>query len=73
MIGKALTKIRKKIMGKDKKKVEMLKVKPTIKGKPVGEDVKPGTEIPKMSMGGGVFIPKGQKDFQVKKQYSRIR
>jgi len=60
-------------MGTHKKKVEMLKVKPTIKGKPVGEDVKPGTEIPKMSMGGGVFIPRGQKDFQVKKQYSRIR
>ncbi len=73
MLGKALNKIGKKIMSKDKKKVEMLKVKPTIKGKPVGEDVKPGTEIPKMYNGGSVFIPRGQKAIQVKKQVSRER
>jgi hypothetical protein len=72
MIGKALTKVGKKIMGKDKKKVEMLRVKPTIKGKPVGEDVKPGTEIPKMFTGGAVFEPRGQKPIQVIKQKSRI-
>ena len=73
-LGKAIGKAAKKILEKNpRKELEMLKVKPTIKGKPVGEDVKPGTEIPEMSMGGGVFIPKGQKPFQVKKQMSRIR
>ena len=30
-------------------------------------------KIEKKKTGGAVFMPKGQKDFQVKKQYSRIR
>jgi len=63
----------KNFMNKNKKKVEVLQLKPTIKGKPVGEDVKPRTEIPKMFAGGEVFEARGQKPIQVKKQISRIR
>jgi len=71
-LGKAIGKAAKKILEKKpRKEPEMLEVKPTIKGKPVGEAVEP-TEIPGM-VTGGIFEPKGQKAFQVKKQMSRIR
>jgi hypothetical protein len=71
-LGKAIGKAAKKILEKKpRKQPEMLEVKPTIKGKPVGEGVEP-TEIPGM-VTGGIFEPKGQKAFQVKKQMSRIR
>jgi hypothetical protein len=72
-LGKAIGKAAKKILEKKpRKEPEMLEVKPTVKGKPVGEGVEP-TEIPGMVTGGPVFEPKGQKAFQVKKQMSRIR
>jgi len=61
----------KNFLNKNKKRVEVLQLKPTIKGKPVGEDVKPNTEIPKMFQGGGVYIVGGQKNIQVKLQKSR--
>ena len=71
-LGKAVAKAAKKVLGsKPRKEPEMLEVKPTVKGKPVGEGVEP-TEIPGM-VTGGIFEPKGQKAFQVKKQMSRIR
>jgi hypothetical protein len=71
-LGKAIGKAAKKILEKKpRKQPEMLEVKPTIKGKPVGEGVEP-TEIPGM-VTGGIFEPKGQKAFQFKKQMSRIR
>ena len=71
-LGKAIGKAAKKILEKKpRKEPEMLEVKPTVKGKPVGEGVEP-TEIPGM-VTGGIFEPKGQKAFQVKKQMSRIR
>jgi hypothetical protein len=72
-IGKAVAKAAKKVLGnKPRREAEMLEVKPTVKGKPVGENVKP-TEIPNMSTGGSVFEPLGQKSIQVNKQKSRIR
>jgi hypothetical protein len=72
-IGKAVAKAAKKVLGsKPRREAEMLEVKPTVKGKPVGQDVKP-TEIPNMSTGGSVFEPFGQKSIQVNKQKSRIR
>jgi len=71
-LGKAIGKAAKKILEKKpRKQPEMLEVKPTIKGKPVGEGVEP-TEIPGM-VNGGIFEPKGQKSIQVNKQKSRIR
>ena len=72
-IGTAIGKVAKKILEKKpRKQPEMLEVKPTVKGKPVGEDVEP-TEIPNLSTGGPVFYPKGQKSIQVNLQKSRIR
>ena len=72
-LGRAIGQAAKKMLGKKpKREPEMLEVKPTVKGKPVGQDVEP-TEIPNMSTGGPVFEPRGQKQFQVKKQMSRIR
>jgi hypothetical protein len=72
-LGKAIGQAAKKMLGKKpRKEPEMLEVKPTIKGKPVGQDIVEPSEIPGMATG-GIFEPKGQKAFQVKKQMSRIR